>query len=229
MKRFFAVVLSMIMALALFSGCGSSRGTDSKGSGGDTKATVSGNNTQAATDGEKIQGTDNKDNRTGDDDGNSGSGEAVSLTLYMASSGNMEDAALVAEKVNEYIRPLIGAEVSLNYINMGSYSEQVGLMVRSGETLDVLYSVENDARNYIRQEAILPLDDLLKSHGEGIVEQIGADNLEAARVNGSIYSLPSLKDMAMSRMFVYDKAIADEMGLDFSNVKTLEDLTPVFA
>ena len=229
MKRFFAVVLSMIMALALFSGCGSSRGTDSKGSGGDTKATVSGNNTQAATDGEKIQGTDNKDNRTADDDGNSGSGEAVSLTFYMASSGNMEDAALVAEKVNEYIRPLIGAEVSLNYINMGSYSEQVGLMVRSGETLDVLYSVENDARNYIRQEAILPLDDLLKSHGEGIVEQIGADNLEAARVNGSIYSLPSLKDMAMSRMFVYDKAIADEMGLDFSNVKTLEDLTPVFA
>ena len=87
-------------------------------------------------------------------------------------------------------------------------------MIRSGESIDILFALETDARNYIRQEAVLPMDDLLAEYGQGIVDQIGADNLEAARVNGSIYSLPSLKDMAISRMFVYDQAIADEVGVD---------------
>ena len=206
MKKAMALFLTLAMGLTLTAGCGTGSQDGQSSSGG---ADGAGNDTGsgASTDSE----------------------ETVSLTLYMASSGTMEDASLVAEKINEYIKPLINAEVSLNFINMGSYSEQVGLMIRSGESIDILYALENDARNYIRQEAVLPLDDLLAEYGDGIVPQIGADNLEAARVNGQIYSLPSLKDMAISRMFIYDQAIADELNLDFSNVKTIEDLTLIFA
>ena len=213
MKKAMALFLTLAMGLTLTAGCGSTDGKD--------KDNGSGNSSEAAAGGTTAEG--------GSDEGSpADSEESVELTLYMASSGTMEDAALVAEKVNEYIEPLINATVSLNYINMGSYSEQVGLMIRSGESIDVLFSLESDARNYIRQEAVQPLDDLLAEYGEGVIEQIGAENLEAARVNGSIYSLPSLKDMAISRMFIYDKAIADELKLDFSNVKTIEDLTPIF-
>lgn len=215
MKKAMALLLTLAMGLTLTAGCGSG--------GSSTGDTAAGSNGAANSDaaGVDTQGGDDAAKAVGDE-------ETVQLTLYMASSGTMEDADLVAEKVNEYIKPLINAEVSLNYINMGSYSEQVGLMIRSGESIDVLFALETDARNYIRQEAVLPLDDLLAEYGEGIVDQIGADNLEAARVNGSIYSLPSLKDMAISRMFIYDQAIADELNLDFSNVKTIEDLTPIF-
>lgn len=150
------------------------------------------------------------------------------LVLYMCSSGNMEDAGLVAEKVNEYIEPLIGASVELNFINMGSYSEQIGMMVRGGDQIDILFSFENDAKNYIRQEAIKPLDELLEQYGSGIVEQIGSDNLEAARYKGKIYSLPSLKDMAVSRMFVYDKNMADTAGVEMPESSDLTGLTEKF-
>ncbi len=155
--------------------------------------------------------------------------EPVKLIFYMAAAGNMEDAPLVEEKINEYIEPLIGANVELNYINMGSYSEQIGMMVRSGEQIDVVFSFMADARNFIRQDSILPLDDLLESDGEGIVDAIGAQNLEACRVRGELYSLPSMKDMAISRAFLYDQEMADAAGVDLSNVKTLEDLTDIFA
>lgn len=155
--------------------------------------------------------------------------EVTQLKLYMIASGNMEDAEKVAEEVNEYIRPKINAEVSLNYINMGSYSEQIGLMLRGGEQIDILFSFENDARNYIRQGAIKPLNDLLDQYGEGIIEQIGEENMKAVQTDGKYYSLPSMKDMAVSRMFVYDKAIAEEAGVDFSNVKEISDLTEIFA
>ena len=201
MKKFTALALSAGLALSM-AACGNNVGSDgNQSAGGDNNAT-----------------SENASNE-----------ETTKLVLYMASAGNMEDAPKVEEKVNEYIKPLINAEVSLNYINMGSYSEQIGLMVRSGEQIDMLFSFESDTRNYIRQDAVLPLDDLLDKYGSGIVEQIGADNLEAARVNGSIYSLPTLKDMAISRMFVYNKEMADEAGVDFSNVKEISDLTEIFA
>ena len=201
MKKFTALALSAGLVLSM-AACG-----NSAGSGGNQSA---GGDNNAASE-------------------NTSNEETTKLVLYMASAGNMEDAPKVEEKVNEYIKPLINAEVSLNYINMGSYSEQIGLMVRSGEQIDMLFSFESDTRNYIRQDAVLPLDDLLDKYGSGIVEQIGADNLEAARVNGSIYSLPTLKDMAISRMFVYNKEMADEAGVDFSNVKEISDLTDIFA
>ncbi len=215
MKRFLAVVLTLVMVLSL-AACG---GTG--GNGGSEKGSLSAKSTvgdSLAPAGKSDDGQNSNDD-----------GETTKLILYMASAGNMEDAPLVAEKVNAYIKPLINAEISLNYVNMGSYSEQVGLMMRSGETIDLLFSLETDARNYIRQEAVLPLDDLLATYGSGIIEQIGKDNLEAARVNGSIYSLPTLKDMAISRMFVYNREMAEAAGVDFSNVKTIEDLTDIFA
>lgn len=87
---------------------------------------------------------------------------------------------MVADALNEYIRPLINTEVELNYVNMGSYSEQVDLMMRSWEQIDMLFSFEADTKNYIRQEAVTPLNDLLKQYREGITEQIGEEKLKAA-------------------------------------------------
>ncbi|HHV12150.1 MAG TPA: ABC transporter substrate-binding protein [Clostridiales bacterium] len=205
MKRFFAVVLSILLMASILTACGNSGKTQGTQSNGEGKESGQGNET-------KQEGE-----------------EPTKLVMYMAAAGNMEDAAKVAEKVNEYIKPLINAEISLNYINMGSYSEQVGLMIRSGEQIDVMFSFEGDTKNYIRQDALTPLNDLLEKYGSGIVEQIGEDNLKAAYVNGTVYSLPSLKDMAISRMFVYNKAMADAAGADFSNVKQINDLTDVFA
>ncbi len=211
MKKFAAMLLAGMMSLSLLA-CG----------GGDDSRTPAGNDKSQTDEGGRSQAA-------GADQGAAEEGETAHLILYMASAGNMEDAPMVANAVNDYIRPLIHAEVELNYVNMGSYSEQVGLMMRSGEQIDVLFSFEADTKNYIRQEAVMPLDDLLEQYGEGIVEQIGAENLQAAYVNDKLYSLPSLKDMAISRMFVYNKEMADTAGVDFSNVKQLSDLTDIFA
>lgn len=150
------------------------------------------------------------------------------LVLYQRTAGNMGDAGLVAEEINKYIRPLIGAEIELHFINAGSYFEQVSLMVQSGEQIDLMFADEARLRTYVRQDALLELDDLLAEYGDGIMQYAG-DFIEAERINGYIYGVPSMKDMATSKMYIYNKALAEEAGADFSNVKTLEDLTAVFA
>ncbi len=207
MKKLLAVLLTLIMVLSL-AACKA----DAPTTGEESKPVA----TESKADDKK-------------EDASEESGEVTKLIIYMAAAANMEDAGLVAEKVNEYIRPLINAEIELNFVNIGSYAEQVSLMIRSGEQIDAMLAFENDLRNYIRQDAVTPLDDLLEKYGDGIIAEIGEENMAAAKINGSIYSLPALKDMAMSRMLIYDKQMAETAGVDLSNVKTMSDLTEIYA
>ena len=50
---------------------------------------------------------------------------------------------------------------------------------------------------------------------------------DAVKVNGSIYGVPSYKEMGWQGGIVYNSDMAEAYGIDMSAVKTLEDYTKV--
>jgi len=172
--------------------------------------------------GNKIQGESSAQNN--------GFDEVATLSIYLMSSGVTDDVDLVEEAINQYVEPKIGVNVDITFINSGSFQDTVSTMVRSGDPVDITFLSEVNLRSLISQDAITPLSDLLAQYGEGIEEAVGKEFMEAAYIGDEIYAIPSLKDMAMSRMLLYNKAIADEVGVtgELDKVESIFDLTPIY-
>lgn len=207
MKRFFSSVLVLTLSAALLTGCGGNGGDNTKGSGGST--------------GSNSDSVENNGSGAGED-------SVVLKYYFLTASGATSDLPLIEEKLNEYIEPIIGATVDMTLINVGSYADQVGLMVRTGEPVDLVFGFQAEMLSYVSQGAVIPLDDLLAEYGQGIIDAVGQDVLDSCKQQGVLYSIPTLKDMAAGRVFIYNQEVADELGLDFSNVKSEKDLTEIF-
>ena len=73
------------------------------------------------------------------------------------------------------------------------------------------------------------LDDLVESDGQGIVEAIGWDFLDAGRIGGGLYGLTTNRDLAKEYGFLFDKEMAERNGIDLAAIETFDDVEAAFA
>ena len=74
----------------------------------------------------------------------------------------------------------------------------------------------------------LPLDELLKNEGKEIYEQTPEYFFDAAKVNGEIYALPIIKDVAEQWIISCKTWLLEKYNLNVENITKLEELTPIF-
>ncbi|MFK4996899.1 extracellular solute-binding protein [Bacillus sp. N9] len=72
------------------------------------------------------------------------------------------------------------------------------------------------------------MDELLESHGKEILDKVPEHILNATKIKGGIYGVPSVKDWAIDYGFLMRKDLVEKYNIDLSQVKTFEDLEPVF-
>lgn len=205
-KRLLSLLLTAGMCAGLLAGCGGN-GADN---GGNDNSGQSGNGGSAG-------------------DSQSGSEETVDLNMVMISMGlNLEDADAVEAAINEYIEPLIHANINMEWLDMGDYVNQMNLKLTGGDVIDVMPTFGTMTSMWYAQEALRPMDDLIKTYGQGVKAAVGEAYLATGYINGQLYAIPTVQAFAQTRTFMYRKDLAEKYGIDLSGVKTLEDLTPIF-
>jgi len=141
----------------------------------------------------------------------------------------IDDLPLVQEEINKIVKKKINAKVELVPISGSAWEQQQNLMLTSNEKLDLILSSSFYGYN---TQAIkgqyIALDDLLQSHGKGILEVVPEHLLEGNKVNGNIYGIPSMRDWGSYYGFIMRKDIVDKYNIDLSKVKTFVDLEEVF-
>lgn len=153
------------------------------------------------------------------------------VTLAYATMNNLpteEGLAEVQEAVNEITREKIGVEVTLKPIGLADYTQSVTLSLQAGEKIDIMSSIftfSNDVSNGM----LYDITDLVDELAPETKELIGEEWLKACMYDGSLYALPAYKPVAAHGYFVCRQDILDELGIDASTVKSVEDLTDIFA
>ncbi|MBR6728659.1 MAG: ABC transporter substrate-binding protein [Clostridia bacterium] len=157
------------------------------------------------------------------------SGEGGTYEVIWHDKGSLtEDHDLVYEEINKYIEPLIGATVKNIPFSYSEYTEKIRLVLASQSDFDICFTASgNNYEINAANDGFLDVEELLKSHGQGILEQVPEYVLEAAKINGVLYAVPCYKDYAQENVFYYNGDIADKHNIDMSNVKTLADLGPI--
>ena len=235
MKKIVSMLLALVMVLSLMAGCGASGESKDNGNAADKTTQAGAKDTADGDDSGKDAGDSGKSDGAADaGDGNGGSGaapmfeEAAELKMLLfAFGGNISDSQMVVDALNEYIQPILNATVDIEFINIGSWDQQVNLKINGGQQVDLMPVFGANIPSLYTQDGLLPLDDLMAQYGQGIIDEVGAEYINSGKINGQLYSVVAEHEFAANKVFLYRKDIADKYNLDFSQVKTVEDLEPM--
>jgi len=217
-KKLLAAALAACLALSTLAACGGSDATSNTGSTGGNDAVTSGTEGGAEDVAEDVVEAPPL------------SEETEELKMIMLSViGSVEEEDLVEEKINEIIEPQIHATVSIEWIDLGEYFNTIIARLASGEEIDVLPTFGTFLPALTGQEALMDITEYVSYYGQDIVASVGADYMKAGQINGAQYSIPIIAAYAQENALIYRTDIVEELGIDLSGVKSMEDLTAIFA
>ncbi|MFD0693042.1 ABC transporter substrate-binding protein [Paenibacillus sp. GCM10027628] len=151
------------------------------------------------------------------------------ISMAFINFQNMPDVGAVQEEISKITKQKINATVKLIPISISAWTQQTNLMLAGNEKLDLL--VSSAFFNYGSQVAkgqLIPLDDLLEKKGQGIKGVFEPEILNATKIDGKIYGVPSTRDMAADFGMVMRKDLVEKYHIDLSKVKSFSDLEPAF-
>lgn len=228
MKKILALMMCFGLAAGTLAGCG---GGQSETAGDDAAASVADDSGDAG-------------NGTGANAGESAEGlitdfggETIVVALYCADD-SVPGKDRVLGKISEYYLDTYNINVEFITSLMGDYTQSVNMMLSSGEQVDIFSSGVMNFSNTVANESTYDLneDNLLNNYGKDIVELIDPQFLNGCVVNGTLYGIPCMRDLATGMWcVVVDKEYMDGIGYDYSNINmeeanpaTPEDMTELF-
>lgn len=152
--------------------------------------------------------------------------DVKTINMYTMGIGSTTDNQMVQDAINEISREKIGVEVNWTVLDIGQWFEQYNLLLSGSEAVDLMPNMGGVATG-VRQGSFMEMEDLYAEYGQGIAEYLDDEFLNAGYVDGHLYGIPSQKDFAATKNITYRQDIVDELGLDVSNVKTIEDWFPI--
>ncbi len=213
-NRLLAFILVIVLISTGFYGC--SKKEEGKS---DTNA-GSGSGTAAATD---------------------GSGEATepevnfeeepyhATLMYFAANEAADDLDLVEARFNELTKAQLNMEVDLMPVTIGTYNQQIQLMLAGGEPLDIFPMFLSNAGTYIDAQYIVDLSDLIYDYGKDIIDIVGEDDIWCASVGDFLWGVPVMMERAHPSAFVLRNDILTELGINAADINGIEGMGEVFA
>lgn len=224
-KKLLAILLGMSMTIAMLGGCGSSGDTGNVGTGN----TQSEDAKVAVTEG---NGTDNSSVGADSDEAarviaerkaeaeKNGEYQKIVFSFFNW-TGRPAGTDRIQEKINERIRETLGLEVELMVLDSASYAQNVRLMLSSGEQIDFFNSNPLGYTACVNDGYCMDLEKegLLETYGAGILDTIDENYIQACRINGTLYGIPQMRDMAMGAgAFCIGQEYLDGIGFDYDSM-----------
>ncbi len=190
-------IIGTIMTLLLSSGCGNTESAFSV-------SQVSNSSGSKATESQSSLA----DSSNADED-------MANITVMGMVLADMPGKQAVEDAINEITEKKINTHVTLDWIPVGQYSDQVSLNMSANEGADLLMVTPINASSFsalISQNQLIALDDMIDQYGTGIKE-IAGNYLKGAQINGKTYAVPSYRTLNSDGYIVMRKDILDSLGL----------------
>ena len=136
--------------------------------------------------------------------------------------------ATVEQAIDKITVPKINATVKLHPYGIPDYFQQVTLTLQSGEGLDVFSSL-GDLPQRVSQNQFADITSMIDKDAPEAKAVVGDAFLKTTTLNGKLYGIPAYKGVALAPVLAYRSDIMQAIGVDPASIKSLKDLTDVFA
>ncbi len=230
-KRVAAYLLAVGMVVSVLGGCGNS---ESSGESAASASTGGADSSVALESG----GTEAEGTGASSDAGSDSAGgeitdiEEIVMTFPIMGTINQNAAAEVEDAINAISEAKIGVHVTMKPIEVGSYSQQLNLMITGNEDLDVVATFPGGSSTFssmCSQNQLMPLNDLIEEYGPDVKANLGG-LLNATTMNGNIYSLTTYFNKAASTLVAMRTDLLEKYDLleQAQNVTCMQDLEPIY-
>ncbi len=223
-KRLLAMGIAATTLLGTLTACGAQEAAPADG-GSATEATTekaetgSAETTEASSDGDAAQAAIDARKAAAQE-----SGEYQKVVVsFFDWTGAPAGIDRVNEAISEHTRETLGLDVELLIIDSAAYTDDIKLMLSSGEQVDLFSTCGPGYMTCVNNgyTADLEENDLLATYGKELNELIRPDYLDACRVGGTLYGVPPIKDYAIqTACILIGKEYLDGAGYDLSKFKT---------
>ncbi len=146
---------------------------------------------------------------------------------FPAFSNVPADLQEVQEAINKISVEKINVKVKLLPISNSAFTNQINLMLSSGEKLD-MFAMLGNYSNQVAKGALYPIGDIMEENAQGTIDALGVDYYNATKVGGVSYGVPSLRDLAQDFGIVVRKDVVEKHNINLDNVKTFDDFEQIF-
>lgn len=156
----------------------------------------------------------------------------VTLEWYLAvPNASMKDSEMVLAEFNKITKEEINANVNINFIDFGSYGQQMQMKLSSNATIDLMYTSNwtNDFYADVARGAYKELNyDKIKELAPNVVKGVPQGAWGAAKVGGKLYAIPNTQVLARWPAIMLKTEYIKKYNFDTSKVKSINDFTPLF-
>lgn len=147
--------------------------------------------------------------------------------LWWQIGAQPEDNEEVVSELNKYSREKIGVEVNIRYIETEEWKNKVAIIILGGEKFDMMFTDYTYYNSPVELKGFADITDVLDTSAPELKEFIPSILWDAVKVKDRIYSVPTYKDSAQTKYWVWDKALVEELNIDYKNISTLQALDTV--
>jgi putative aldouronate transport system substrate-binding protein len=148
--------------------------------------------------------------------------------IYMNVGTEPKDLKKVEDEINKITVKKINVKVSFVSVSVSTLTQQMSLMISSGEQLDLAPYLPAINTNAIAQGQFIDMSSLIDKYGSGIKKSLDNDFLKCGMVNGKLYSVATVRDLAQTCSVFMRKDLVQKYNINLDNIKTLNDLSDVF-
>jgi putative aldouronate transport system substrate-binding protein len=135
--------------------------------------------------------------------------------------------------VNKILEPKINTRVKYIALDQGVYSQQLSLIMASGEKADLVQGKPIGTANFTvmhAQRQLMDITDLLPQYAPDLVKTVTdiiPGFLDGTRINGRLYSVSCLYNKVLTDYYLARADMLDKYNIDIYKLKSLDDVAGV--
>lgn len=167
-------------------------------------------------------------NGNGEGKAGDNSNESKSIRVFFGDTVGTDNAE-VSEAVSKMSEEKIGVKVEMVFFGAGEYAQKMPKLIATNEKMDIGWDSGDAFVSRARDGAYYDISKDLEAYPA--LKKLFPDKfLAGVTIDGGIYGIPSLKEMANNWAVYIDKATLDRHPeIDVDSIKTIADVEPILA
>ncbi len=138
------------------------------------------------------------------------------------------DNAEVSDAVSKIAQEKIDVEVEMVFFGSGEYDQKMPKLMATNEQMDIGWTSSDTFVSNVRDGAYYDISEDLENY-PGLKKLFTDEFLGGVTINGGVYGIPTLKEMANSWAVYINQETLDRHNIDASKIETIADIEPILA
>ena len=148
--------------------------------------------------------------------------------IMMIPGPPQKEQALVDDAISKYLQSTLNVKLDIQQFDYSAWNQRSNLIVASGEPCDIMFSAAWSGFNTNAVNgAFVDLTDLVKKYGPDILKSNYTWTLDAGKIGGKLYGIPTYQELAQQRGFFLRKDLVDKYHFTIKPVNNVTDLEPM--